>query len=116
MAKENFKRKSSKRTSFGKQQGAEKSFYKKKSEKPARFDDEKPKRSSSAGSFSNSKPRFGRDDSKPAGRGGFSKPSFGKRSDSKTGSGFSKPFGRSERSGDERPKRPPFGDKNFSSP
>jgi 23S rRNA pseudouridine2605 synthase len=114
MAKENFKRKSSKSTSFGKQQGAEKSFYKKKSEKPARFDDEKPRRSSEGGSFS--KPRFGRDDSKPAGRSrSFSKPSFGKGDDSKRGSGYSKPFDRSERSGEGRSKRP-FGDKSFSSP
>ncbi len=112
MAKENFKRKSSKSTSFGKQQSAEKSFYKKKSEKRARFDDEKPRRSSSGTSFSKS--RFDKDDSKSSGKPSrFSKQSFEKRDDSRRGSGFSKSFDREERS-TGRSKRP-FGDKSSSS-
>ncbi len=103
MARENSKGRDRKRTSFGKQQDAEKSFYKKKSEKPSRSDDERPRRSSGGSSF---KPRFGKDEDKSFGRSGSSKP-FQKRERPEGRSYSNKPFKRREDSneGDERPKR-----------
>jgi 23S rRNA pseudouridine2605 synthase len=116
MARENSKGRDRKRTSFGKQQDAEKSFYKKKSEKPARFDDEKPKRAFSG------KPRFGNDESKSTrGSGGFSNPfqrrdkPEGFKSDDRSDrpKRFSKPFGKREGYGNEEKTKRSFGGAPF---
>jgi 23S rRNA pseudouridine2605 synthase len=111
MARENSKGRDRKRTSFGKQQDAEKSFYKKKSQsgRSSKFE-EKPKRSFSSGPSSGF-----RSDKREGGSFGERKSSSpfkksgGFKSEGKNFEGpkrFSKPFGKREGfSRDERPKR-----------
>lgn len=120
MPRENSKGRDRKRTSFGKQQDAEKSFYKKKSQsgRSDRFE-ERPRRSSSSGPSSGFRSdkregsSFGeRKSSSPFKRtGGF-------KSEGRSFEGpkkFAKPFGKKEGfSRDERPKRRERDDERFS--
>lgn len=127
MPRENSKGRDRKRTSFGKQQDAEKSFYKKKkSTRSGGFGDERPKRASSGGRSGGF--RFDKEEAKSFGerkssspfkkRTGFNRGEEGSerpkrfsRDDSKgktfSGNKFSKPFKKREDSegGSERPKR-----------
>lgn len=111
MARENSKGRDRKRTSFGKQQDAEKSFYKKKNTRSGGFNDERPKRSSTGGRSGGF--RFDKEEGKSFGGERKSSSPFKKRTGFNRGEEgserpkrFSKSFDRRENfSRDERPKR-----------